>query len=72
MNEVEFWKIIGLLGWDETGDYDAVVEPVVNLLSERSVAEIDESQQGWNAATLEPTAGIAYNDPLFIKLRSIK
>ena len=45
MNEQEFWKIIGLLDWDEAGDDDAVVEPVVNYLAEKSNEEIFQFEE---------------------------
>lgn len=45
MNEIEFWKIVGLLDWDATGDDDAVVEPVVSFLSKKTVAEIFEFEE---------------------------
>lgn len=40
MDENEFWDIVGMLNWDETGDDDAVVEPVVNYLSNQSDEDI--------------------------------
>lgn len=33
MDDEAFWRIIGLLDWDETGDDDAVVEPAVAALA---------------------------------------
>ncbi len=40
MQEKEFWELIGKLDWDETGLDDAVIEPVVEALSRKDVAEI--------------------------------
>ena len=45
MNEKEFWSIIGMLDWEETGDDEAVVEPVVNCLSKKSDEEIFEFEE---------------------------
>jgi hypothetical protein len=33
MDDEAFWRIIGLLDWDETGDDDAVIEPAVAALA---------------------------------------
>jgi len=40
MGEQDFWSIIDLLDWDEEGDDDAVLQPAIEALSKRSVAEI--------------------------------
>ncbi len=40
MSEEEFWGLIQKLNWDETGDDDAVIEPVVDALSEKSIEDI--------------------------------
>jgi hypothetical protein len=33
MDDEAFWRIIGMLDWDETGDDDAVIEPAVAALA---------------------------------------
>jgi len=45
MNEIEFWSIIGMLDWDETGEDEAVVKPVVNYLSKKADAEIFQFEE---------------------------
>ncbi|OZG72411.1 hypothetical protein BTA51_14870 [Hahella sp. CCB-MM4] len=45
MNENEFWSIIGMLNWEESGDDEAVVEPVVDLLSQKSDEEIFQFEE---------------------------
>ena len=40
MNDEEFWRLISLLDWDKTGDDEAVVEPVVDALSNMPEEEI--------------------------------
>ena len=45
MNESEFWSIIGMLNWDEAGDDEAVVEPVVEFLSKKSNEEIFQFEE---------------------------
>ena len=40
MNENEFWKIIELLDWDQSGDDESVVEPVVSALAKKENKEI--------------------------------
>lgn len=45
MTENEFWSIIGMLDWDESGDDEAVVEPVVDCLSKKSNEEIFQFEE---------------------------
>lgn len=45
MNENEFWNIIGMLDWKESGDDEAVVEPVVNYLSRKSDEDIFQFEE---------------------------
>ena len=45
MNECEFWSIIGMLDWNESGDDEAVVEPVVDFLSQKSDEEIFQFEE---------------------------
>ena len=40
MNENEFWKIIEMLDWEQSGDDEAVVEPVVSALVKKENEEI--------------------------------
>jgi hypothetical protein len=40
MNENEFWEIIALFDWEQTGDDDAVLEPATNALAAMSTAAI--------------------------------
>lgn len=40
MDEAEFWAIIALLDWQKTGDDDAVLEPAIAALAQRSKTEI--------------------------------
>jgi len=40
MNDPEFWRIIGLLDWNKTGDDDAVLRPAVKELAKKSIEEI--------------------------------
>ena len=40
MEEKEFWSLLSLLDWDESGDDDAVIEPVIKSLSKKSIKEI--------------------------------
>lgn len=40
MDEAVFWLLLSLLNWDATGNDDAVVAPVVEELSKKSVEEI--------------------------------
>lgn len=42
MDTQEFWSIIAMLDWSETGDDEAVMEPAVDYLSQRSDEEIIE------------------------------
>jgi len=44
MNEEDFWHIISLLAWDNTGDDDAVVLPAVTALAAYSEADIIQFQ----------------------------
>ncbi|OZG69899.1 hypothetical protein BTA51_28800 [Hahella sp. CCB-MM4] len=45
MSENEFWSIIGMLNWEESGDDEAVVEPVVDFLSQKSDEEIFQFEE---------------------------
>ncbi|WP_064792480.1 DUF4240 domain-containing protein [Shewanella woodyi] len=45
MNENEFWSIIGMLNWEESGDDEAVIEPVVGCLSQKSDDEIFQFEE---------------------------
>ena len=45
METNEFWSIIGMLDWDESGDDEAVIEPVVNYLSKVSIEEIYQFEE---------------------------
>lgn len=40
MTEVVFWTLIAMLNWEATGDDEAVIQPVVNELSQMSVEDI--------------------------------
>lgn len=40
MDEIEFWRIIGLLNWKRTGDDEAVLKPAVKALAKKSPEEI--------------------------------
>lgn len=40
MDEQEFWAIIAMLDWNETGDDDAVIDPAVDYLSGKVDDEI--------------------------------
>lgn len=40
MDEQEFWAIIAMLDWSETGDDEAVIEPAVAYLSQKSDEDI--------------------------------
>ena len=40
MDEDTFWKLIGQLDWDKTGDDDAVLEPAVRLIASMAVEDI--------------------------------
>ena len=40
MDEQEFWSIIALLDWSETGDDNAVIQPAVEYLSQKSDDDI--------------------------------
>ena len=40
MDEDTFWKLIGQLDWDKTGDDDAVAEPAVRLIASMAVEDI--------------------------------
>ena len=40
MTDEEFWDLINLLDWDNEGDDEAVVEPLVKALSHKSEEEI--------------------------------
>lgn len=40
MDDDTFWRIIGLLDWDETGDDDAVIEPAVDALAKMPLEAI--------------------------------
>lgn len=42
MDEQEFWAIIGMLDWSETGDDDAVMKPAIDALSQKSDEEISQ------------------------------
>src|SRR5919197_2245020 len=45
MTEAEFWNLIAHLDWGRTGDDEAVVEPVVESLSSRDVADIEAFEE---------------------------
>ena len=45
MDEAVFWLLISLLNWNATGNDDAVVAPVVEELSKKSVEEIQEFRE---------------------------
>jgi len=45
MSEREFWEIVGKLNWDEAGDDEAVVEPVVEYLANKSNQDIFEFEE---------------------------
>lgn len=45
MSETEFWDIIELLNWDEEGNDDAVVAPLVNFLALKKEEEIFAFQE---------------------------
>jgi hypothetical protein len=45
VTEENFWEYIGLLNWECTGDDEAVIEPAVKSLSEKSVEEIYEFEE---------------------------
>ena len=45
MTEDEFWKLIGTLDWDDPDDDDAVVEPVVEALSQKSNDDIFQFEE---------------------------
>mgnify|MGYP000710592592 CR=1 FL=1 len=45
MKEREFWKIIGMLKWDDVEDDEAVVEPVVKYLVKKSNEEIFQFEE---------------------------
>ncbi len=45
MNENEFWNIIGKLDWDQSGDDEGVVEPVVDALSKMSDEDIFQFEE---------------------------
>tara|TARA_R110002124_G_scaffold237792_1_gene403074 strand:- start:6165 stop:6611 length:447 start_codon:yes stop_codon:yes gene_type:complete len=45
MNENEFWSIIEMLNWEESGDDEAVVEPVVDCLLQKSDDEIFQFEE---------------------------
>lgn len=40
LSEQDFWNLIALLDWDQTGNDDAVIEPVVAALSQRPLRHI--------------------------------
>ena len=40
MDEREFWKVIALFDWDESGDDDAVMEPARNALAKINIEGI--------------------------------
>ncbi len=40
MNEAEFWNIIEKLDWDNSGDDEAVVEPVIEFLTSKPDEDI--------------------------------
>lgn len=42
MDEQEFWSIIEMFDWSETGDDDAVMEKAVEYLSEKSDEDINQ------------------------------
>lgn len=42
MDEQEFWAVISLLDWSETGDDDAVMEAAVDYLSKKSDEDITQ------------------------------
>lgn len=42
MDEQEFWAIIAMLDWNQTGDDDAVMEPAVEYLSGKTDEEISQ------------------------------
>jgi hypothetical protein len=45
MNDLEFWNVIEMLNWDEAGDDEAVVKPVVNYLAKKSDEEIFQFEE---------------------------
>jgi len=45
MNEIDFWTVVEKLNWDETGDDEAVVEPVVHHLSNSSDEDIFQFEE---------------------------
>ncbi|MEH6347572.1 MAG: DUF4240 domain-containing protein [Bermanella sp.] len=45
MNEIEFWVVIGKLDWDESGDDEAVIEPVVEYLTTKSDEDIFQFEE---------------------------
>lgn len=40
MDDNTFWRIIGLLDWNKTGDDDAVLKPAANALAKQTVEDI--------------------------------
>jgi len=45
MTENEFWGVIDLLDWNQTGDDDAVAEPLVARLGSLEVEDIEQFEQ---------------------------
>lgn len=45
MNELEFWSVIAMLDWKETGDDEAVVKLAVDYLSTRADSEIFQFEE---------------------------
>ena len=45
MDETEFWRVISLFDWDETGDDDAVLEPACAALAEKGPDEIIQFEE---------------------------
>lgn len=42
MNEAVFWALIAMLNWNATGNDEAVIAPVVEELSQKSIEEIEQ------------------------------
>ena len=40
MDDLEFWRIIGLFNWNRAGDDDAVLKPAIKELAKKSIEEI--------------------------------
>ena len=44
MDDATFWRLIGMLDWDQTGDDDGVAEPVIAALASLDADEIHAFQ----------------------------